>query len=60
MTCSIPEVWFVGISFGLRLSIAQGLIFDENAVPPCRIIHKDMGDSAYQFPVLNNRAAAHE
>ena len=35
-------------------------ILNKNPVPSRRIVHKDMGDCAHQFPVLNDRATAHE
>ena len=34
-------------------------VFDEDTVTGGRIVNKDMGDSADQFAVLDDRAAAH-
>ena len=43
-------------------SLFRGIqhILDKNPIPPCGIIHQHMGDSAYQFPVLNDRTTGHE
>ena len=35
-------------------------IFNENAVPPCRIIYQNVGHCAHQLSILNDRTAAHE
>ena len=43
-----------------RLSCCLQHILNKNPVPSRRIVHKDMGDCAHQFPVLNDRATAHE
>ena len=43
----------------LALSSRVQHIFDENPIPSRRIIHQHMGDSAHQFPVLNNGTAVH-
>ena len=34
-------------------------IFDKDSVPPCGVVHKNVGYRTDQFPVLNDRAAAH-
>ena len=34
-------------------------ILDEDAVAGCGVVHKNMGDGADEFAVLNNRTAAH-
>ena len=35
-------------------------VFDENAVPPCRVIYENMGHGANQLAVLNDRTTGHE
>ena len=34
-------------------------IFDEDAISGGRIVNKDMGDGAHQFPILNDGTAGH-
>ena len=35
-------------------------ILNENTIPACRVVYKDMGHCADQLPILDNRTARHE
>ena len=50
---------FVGAICDRLLCRSIQHVFNEDAVSGGRVVHKDMGYRAYQFPVLDNGTAGH-